>query len=63
VFHVCGIHILYLCTGCYGEEFISKRKEKLEGWSNQVARHPVMSRYFVFRHFLMYQDEQVSVRA
>ena len=25
----CGIHILWLFTGHYGEEFVSERKEKL----------------------------------
>ena len=55
------IHTLWMFTGRYGEEFVSKRKEKLEGWSNRVARHPVMSRSFVFRHFLTCQDEQVSL--
>ena len=52
------IHILWLFTGCYGEELYLK---KLEGWSNRVVRHPVMSRCFLFRNFLMCQDEQVSV--
>ena len=47
-------------TGRYGEEFVSKCKEKLEGWSNRVTRHSMMSRSFVFRHFLTCQDEQIS---
>ena len=34
-----------------------KRKEKLEAWSNQVARHPV---YVTWLHFLMCSEEQVG---
>ena len=37
-----------------------KRKEKLEAWSNRVARHPVLSHSFVFRYFLMCSEEQVG---
>ena len=46
-------------VGHYGEEFVSKRKEKLETWSNWVTRHLVLSHSFVFRHFLTYSEEQV----
>ena len=39
---------------------MSKRKEKLEAWSNRIARHPVLSHSFVFRHFLTCAEEPVS---
>ena len=38
--------------------FISKCEEKLEAWSNRVARHPVLSHSFVFRYFLTCSEEQ-----
>lgn len=55
-----GSYDVLLISGRYGEEFVVKRKEKLEAWSNRVARHPVMAHSFVFRHFLTCTEEQVS---
>jgi len=51
----------YLFTGCYGKGFVEKHKEKLEAWSNRVARHPMLSHSFVFRHFLTCAEELVSL--
>ena len=34
--------------------------EKLQMWTNRVARHPVISRCDVFRHFLTCDEETVS---
>ncbi len=47
-------------TGRYGEDFVEKRREKLERWTNRVARHPVLSRSEVMGHFLLCDDEGVS---
>ncbi len=49
-----------LPTGRYGEDFVEKRREKLERWTNRVARHPVLSRSEVMGHFLLCDDEGVS---
>jgi sorting nexin-9/18/33 len=38
--------------GRYGEEFVEKRREKLQMWTNRIARHPILSRSDVFHHFL-----------
>ena len=46
--HVC----MCVCTGRYGEDFVEKRREKLQRWSNRLARHPVLSRSEVFIHFI-----------
>lgn len=43
--------------GRYGEEFVEKRREKLQMWSNRVARHPVLSRSEVIVHFFLCDDE------
>jgi sorting nexin-9/18/33 len=43
--------------GRYGEDFVEKRREKLQMWTNRVARHPIMSRCDVFRHFLTCEEE------
>lgn len=48
--------------GRYGEDFVEKRREKLQRWSNRIARHPVMSRSDVFSHFILCSDEGVSCR-
>eukprot|EP00117_Sycon_ciliatum_P038661 scpid43575/ scgid28689/ Sorting nexin-33; SH3 and PX domain-containing protein 3 len=45
-------------AGRYGEDFIEKRRERLEMWLNRVARHPVISRSMVFQHFLTCKDEK-----
>ena len=47
--------------GRYGEEFVVKRQEKLQRWSNRIARHPVLSRSEVVSHFFLCDDAGVSV--
>ena len=47
-------------AGRYGEDFVEKRREKLQLWSNRIARHPVMSRSDVFIHFIHCDDNGVS---
>lgn len=42
--------------GRYGEEFVAKRQEKLQRWSNRIARHPVISRSEVVNHFFLCDD-------
>ncbi|XP_003382576.1 PREDICTED: sorting nexin-33-like [Amphimedon queenslandica] len=44
--------------GRYGEDFVEKRREKLQMWTNRIARHPVISRSDVFHHFLACPDEK-----
>ena len=48
--------------GRYGEQFVEKRREKLERWSNRIARHPVLSRSEVVSHFFLCDGEGVSGR-
>ena len=48
--------------GRYGEDFVEKRREKLQMWTNRIARHPVISRSDVFHHFLACPDEKVDYR-
>ena len=48
-------------VGRYGEEFVAKRQEKLQRWSNRIARHPVVSRSDVVSHFFLCDDVGVSV--
>ena len=47
--------------GRYGEEFVAKRQEKLQRWSNRIARHPVLSRSEVVNHFFLCDDAGVSI--
>ena len=47
-----------VAIGRYGEEFIEKRREKLEIWLNRVARHPVISQCAVLDHFLTSGDSE-----
>ena len=42
--------------GRYGETFVEKRRQKLQYWSNRIARHPVLSRSFVVNHFFEASD-------
>ena len=46
--------------GRYGEDFVEKRRQKLQMWSNRIARHPVLSRCEVIEHFFLCDDEGVS---
>ena len=55
------IYSLFL-PGRYGEQFVEKRREKLERWSNRIARHPVLSRSEVVSHFFLCDGEGVSGR-
>ena len=48
-------------SGRYGEEFVAKRQEKLQRWSNRIARHPVLSRCEVVNHFFLCDDAGVSI--
>lgn len=55
-------HYLGVCaSGRYGEEFVAKRQEKLQRWSNRIARHPVLSRCDVVNHFFLCDDAGVSI--
>jgi hypothetical protein len=47
-------------SGRYGEDFVAKRQEKLQRWSNRIARHPVLSRSEVVNHFFLCDDAGVS---
>jgi hypothetical protein len=53
---VCGMYITdttcHCCTGRWSEEFIIKRKQKLEFWLMQLAQHPVWPTLNCFRLFL-----------
>eukprot|EP00731_Ephydatia_muelleri_P012528 Em0006g1422a len=42
--------------GRYGENFVEKRRQKLQYWSNRIARHPVLCRSFVVNHFFEASD-------
>ena len=53
--------LFLLLPGRYGEEFVEKRKEKLQMWTNRVARHPILSRSAVFQHFLTCPDSDQGV--
>jgi len=46
-------------VGRYGEEFVEKRREKLQRWTNRIARHPVLARSEVITHFILCDDEGV----
>lgn len=52
---------LWYASGRYGEEFVAKRQEKLQRWSNRIARHPVLSRSEVVNHFFLCDDAGVSM--
>ncbi|XP_068725704.1 sorting nexin-33-like isoform X1 [Montipora capricornis] len=45
-------------TGKFGDEFIEKRKEKLQMWMNRICLHPVLSQSTVFRHFITCADNE-----
>lgn len=67
VIEVC-VTSFYLCVsfvveGRYGEDFVEKRRERLQMWTNRLARHPVISRCEVFQHFLTCTEDTVCVCA
>lgn len=45
-------------TGRFGEEFVEKRKERLQLWINRICLHPVLSQSLVFKHFLKCGDNE-----
>lgn len=47
----------------YGENFLEKRRQKLEMWSNRVARHPVLSCSDVFNHFILCDEASQQWKA
>ena len=40
---------------------MEKRREKLQMWTNRIARHPVLSRSDVVYHFLRCRDSDGKV--
>ncbi|XP_062504490.1 sorting nexin-33-like [Corticium candelabrum] len=50
-------------AGRYGEEFVEKRREKLQMWLNRVARHPVVSQCHVLHHFLTCGENEKDWKA
>ena len=59
--YVSGIFIPLYLSGRYGEEFVAKRQEKLQRWSNRIARHPVLSQCEVVSHFILCDDSGVRI--
>ena len=55
------IYLVYCTVGRYGEDFVEKRREKLQMWTNRIARHPVISRSDVIYHFLHCHDSDERV--
>lgn len=45
-------------TGRFGEEFVEKRREKLQMWINRICLHPVLSQSVVFHHFTTCGDNE-----
>lgn len=45
-------------TGRFGEEFVEKRREKLQMWISRICIHPVLSRSMVFHHFITCGDNE-----
>lgn len=45
-------------TGRFGDEFIGKRKDKLQMWMNRICLHPVLSQSVVFHHFITCGDDE-----
>ena len=48
----------FFFAGRFGDEFIEKRKEKLQMWMNRICLHPVLSQSLVFRHFITCADNE-----
>lgn len=44
--------------GKYAEDFVEKRRERLEKWLNRLCRHPLISNSEVFQHFLLCKDDE-----
>ena len=44
-------------AGRFNDEFVEKRREQLEVWTNRIARHPVLSASDVFMHFMTVPEE------
>lgn len=45
-------------TGRFGEEFVEKRRDKLQQWMNRICLHPVLSQSLVFKHFITCRDNE-----
>ena len=45
-------------TGNFDDNFIQKRKAKLELWLNRLSSHPVLGESEVFIHFLICDDDK-----
>ena len=56
------ISCCFSLTGKYAEEFVQKRRERLERWLNRLSRHPLVSKSEVFQHFLLCKDGEEKVR-
>ncbi|XP_031572119.1 sorting nexin lst-4-like [Actinia tenebrosa] len=50
-------------TGRFGEDFVEKRREKLEMWLNRICQHPVLSNCSVVTHFLTCSDSEKDWKA
>ena len=44
-------------TGRFNDEFVEKRRDQLEVWTNRIARHPVLGSSDVFAHFMAVPEE------
>lgn len=52
------VDVLLFLQGRFGEEFVEKRKEKLQLWINRICLHPVLSQSLVFKHFMTCGDNE-----
>ncbi|EDO49827.1 predicted protein, partial [Nematostella vectensis] len=50
-------------TGRFGEDFVEKRREKLEKWVGRLCQHPVLSKSPVVNHFLTCADSEKEWKA
>ena len=44
-------------TGRFNDDFVEKRRDQLEVWTNRIARHPVLGSSDVFIHFMRVPEE------
>ncbi|KAI6651635.1 Sorting nexin-33-like [Oopsacas minuta] len=44
-------------TGRFNDDFVEKRRDQLEVWTNRIARHPVLGTSDVFSHFMSVSEE------
>ena len=44
-------------TGRFNDDFVEKRRDQLEVWTNRIARHPVLGSSDVFMHFMRVSEE------